>query len=442
MMKNNKEYQKLIERPMESNYYSKICSSLTSLIKNWGDNYRILSLEGHKNGNTVKSIIVEVSGQNYLQVESAPIVSQFELFPQSKHQKAIYHCSPYNDGQYSLFKEGKEIISKSEFSYEALINEVFGDGDIDIKLQKKQEVAKLLGKLMNRCILPNRLAYDVYKQSYHFLDWDETNGAEYLWFSNYFHDLKTFVDKPFPFDNYHVAKYTSLDTALMMLNSKKMRMMSVSAMNDKLEIGHLYGELCNDEASYMEDKTKINSARHRYITSFTNKIDDLTMWRLYGDDAKGVCLVFAEPYECHYYFPMDYSGKDSEICHRAKKICEELYKRGIKFTFKSLESIWQYFLKPEGFRDEQELRYLRIDNSKPDGYLVSSNGVISSYNDYLLLSDEDNLDNVFPASLECIILGPNMKNTEINRFQLEALASEKGFPLLMGVRPSTIKYYL
>ena len=239
---------------MESNLFSNICKSLADLIKNWGDNYRIIEFEGHKEGTSVKSIIVEVSGQNYLQVDSAPFISQFELSPQSKRQIAIYHCSPYEDGLYSLYKDRKEIISKSEFSYEALIHEVFGD--IDSKLQKKQEVAELLGDLMDCCILPSRLAFDVYNQSYRFLDWDETSGVEYLWFSNYFHELKTFDEKPSPFENYYVAKYTSLETALMMLNSKKMRMMSVTAMNDKLEIGHLYGKLCNEDSTYIEDKTK------------------------------------------------------------------------------------------------------------------------------------------------------------------------------------------
>ena len=78
----------------------------------------------------------------------------------------------------------------------------------------------------------------------------------------------------------------------MMLNSGKIRMMSVTAMNDKMEIGHLYGNLSCEESAYLEDKTKIHYARQRYITSFTNKIDDLTMWRLYGDNGKGGCLVF------------------------------------------------------------------------------------------------------------------------------------------------------
>ena len=416
-------------------------SKLANLIKGFGRNYNFLILEGKKkDGSTIKRIIVEVNGQNYLQVDSDTFILYFDPFPKTKFQKAIYHCSPNRDGTYALYKYGKQVISEKDFSYEILVKEVFSV--IEDKLQDRQKVVELLENLMGRCLLPCNLGYDVNEQTYHFLDWNKPYGIEYMWFSNYFRGLKNSVNQSFCLEDRHIAKYTSLDTALMMLNSGKMRMMSVTAMNDKMEIGHLYGELRNEDSAYLEDKTKIHYARQRYITSFTNKIDDLTMWRLYGDNGKGVCLVFSEPYECNYYFPVDYSGANSEICLKAKDICEELGKHGIKFTFKSLEAIWQYYLKPKGFSDEQELRYLRIDNSKPDGYSLASNGIISCYKDLSLISGEDNSEIQFPADLVGIILGPNMKNVEINKFQLEALATEKGIPLFMGVRNSSINYYI
>lgn len=425
---------------MDNVFFSEICNVLTKHINDWGENYRIVSLEGQIDGDPIKCIIVEVNGQNYLQVDSAQFISFHELFPRTKYQKAIFNCSPNKNGQYILFKNGKKVLCEKIFSCKVLLTTVFGD--IENKLQDRQKIVKLLGKLMNRCILPDELGYDVSNQTYHFIDWNKTRGTEYLWFCNYFRNLKKIVDKPFPYDNWHVAKYTSLDTALKVLNSGKMRMMSVTAMNDKLEIGHLYGELQIEDSADLENKTKVHYARQRYITSFTDKIDDLTMWRLYGDNAKGVCLVFSEPYEYDYYLPIDYSGVNSKICIKAKMICEELAKHGINFTFKSLESIWQYFLKPKGFSDEQELRCLKIDNSKPDGYSLASNGVISSYKDYSLTKDDEDPNNNFPARLQGIILGPNMKNVEINKYQLEALAFEKGLPLLMGVQCSSINYYL
>lgn len=427
---------------MVSDEFIQLQNKLESLIKSFGRNYNFLILNGEKkrDGGAIKCIIIEVNGQNYLQIDSDTFIAYHELFPRTKFQKAIYHCQPNKNGVYTLFKHGKEIINKNDFSCEALINEVFGE--IENMLQNRGKVAELLEILMGRYISPDALGYDINEQTFHFLDWNQTSGTEYLWFCNYFHGLRKFADKSVPFNNWHIAKYTSLDTALMMLNSGKIRMMSVTAMNDKMEIGHLYGKLSCEDSAYLEDKTKIHYARQRYITSFTNKIDDLTMWRLYGDNGKGVCLVFSEPHECHYYFPIDYSGIKSEICFKTKRICEELEKQGFKFTFKSLETIWQYFLKPKGFSEEEELRYLRIDNKKPDGYTLASNGVISCYRDLFLTFNEDKSENEFPAYLEGIILGPNMKNVAINKFQLEALAHEKGIPLLMGVQYSSINYYI
>ena len=347
---------------------------------------------------------------------------------------------PKQHGLYSLLNHGEVVLKETECTVEAIIEEVFGD--IEKKLQKKKDVAQLLGKLMGYYISSDEIEYDIKDKVYHFRDWSKLTGLEYLWFCNYFRNMKKSIQMNNQLEDWYFAKYTSLDTALKILNSGKMRMMSVTAMNDKLEIGHLFGKLQNEDSAYIEDKTKIYSARHRYITSFTNRIDDLTMWRLYGDNAQGVCFVFFELYECNYCFPVDYLGRDSELYIRTKRFCDELDKHGFNFTFKSLETTWQYFLKPKGFRDEQELRYLKIDNSKPDGYTLASNGVISTYKDYSLIMDYEHPENSFPASLQGIILGPNMKNAEINKFQLEALAEEKGLFLFKGVQNSSINYYL
>lgn len=129
-------------------FFTEICNVLTKHIDDWGDNYRIVSLEG-------KCIIVEVNGQNYLQVDSAQSISFHDLFPRTKHQKAIFNCSPNPNGLYSLFKNGKEVLCEKNFSCEMLITTVFGD--IENILQNRQKIVELLGNLMNRCILPDEL---------------------------------------------------------------------------------------------------------------------------------------------------------------------------------------------------------------------------------------------------------------------------------------------
>ena len=47
-----------------------------------------------------------MNGQNFLQVDSAPFILWFNLFPQTKFQKPIYHCFPDNNGNFML--SGKE----------------------------------------------------------------------------------------------------------------------------------------------------------------------------------------------------------------------------------------------------------------------------------------------------------------------------------------------
>ena len=64
--------------------------------------------------------------------------------------------------------------------------------------------------------------------------------------------------------------------------------------------------------------------------------------------------------------------------------------------------------------------------------------MLSGYKDLALFSDNDR----FPADLQGIILGPNMKNAEINKYQLETIAEENGIPLFMGIEYSTINYYI
>lgn len=426
---------------MENVLYSEITNSVTSFVAELGTNYKLVPLEGKKNdGSIVKILIVEVNGQNFLQIDSDNIIAPFMWFPKTKYQKAVYHCFPHKKEAYCLMKNKEVVLNHNELTCDEIIRIVFGD--IKTKLSNITKVSELLSKYMPVECLSKNLGYDINEQTYFIVDWEEKGGIETLFFLNYFRekfqDIQNHAIASKPYMMGHIAKYTSLETAAMILQSGKVRMMSVTAMNDKKEIGHLFCEINKKENEYLENKTKIQYAQHRYITSFTNKIDDLTMWRLYGDNGNGVCLIFSEPYECQFYLPVEYSNLKYGLLTKVNAIYEGLLKHGYKFTFKSLKTIWQYFIKPEGFITEQELRYLRIDKTKPDGYTIASNGVLSGYKDLSLFSDNAQ----FPANLQGIILGPNMKNAEINKYQLETIAEENGIPLFMGIEYSTINYYI
>lgn len=426
---------------MENVLYSEITNSVTSFVAELGTNYKLVPLEGKKNdGSIVKILIVEVNGQNFLQIDSDNIIAPFMWFPKTKYQKAVYHCFPHKKEAYCLMKNKVMVLNHNELTCDKIIRIVFGD--IKTKLSNITKVSELLRKYITVGCLSKDIGYDINEQTYFIADWEKKDGIESLFFLNYFRkqfqEIRKHAIAPKPYMIGHIAKYTSLETAAMILKSGKVRMMSVTAMNDKTEIGQLFSDINKNESEYLENKTKISFAQHRYITSFTNKIDDLTMWRLYGDNGNGVCLIFLEPQECQFYLPVEYSNLKSGLFKKINAIYEDLLKHGYKFTFKSLETVWQYFIKPEGFITEQELRYLRIDKNTPDGYTIASNGVLSGYKDLSLFSDNDQ----FPANFQGIILGPNMKNAEINKYQLETIAEENGIPLFMGIEYSTINYYI
>ena len=74
---------------MDNNLFTDIYKTLNNRIRNWGKAYCIL--QGQDNEKRNKGFIVEVNGQNYLQVDSVRFISFHELFPRTKYQIPIYH---------------------------------------------------------------------------------------------------------------------------------------------------------------------------------------------------------------------------------------------------------------------------------------------------------------------------------------------------------------
>jgi len=111
-----------------------------------------------------------------------------------------------------------------------------------------------------------------------------------------------------------IAKYTSFETLISILQSGKIRMNSIVSMNDKTETDFLEGTIRNFKEEYERDIDKYLFADKQFITSFTTRIDDLDMWRLYGDDARGVCLVFERKNKSNdKLYKIKYVSPDDEI---------------------------------------------------------------------------------------------------------------------------------
>lgn len=90
-----------------------------------------------------------------------------------------------------------------------------------------------------------------------------------------------------------VCRYTSLDSLTRIVSEQKISLCSIIGMNDRRECDYAANKIggVRDSAEAGEMLDKSNSC---FIMSCVEEKmkDDLTMWRLYEDGGKGVCLTF------------------------------------------------------------------------------------------------------------------------------------------------------
>lgn len=231
-----------------------------------------------------------------------------------------------------------------------------------------------------------------------------------------------------------IAKYTTLDTLVAVLQSGKMRMNSIVSMNDKTEIGFLEEYIRN----YKEDFDKYLFADKEFITSFTTRIDDLDMWRLYGDNARGVCMVFERiNKDSDELFNISYIAEKSDILEKIAKLQDALKDNSIRFRMNLLKK-YQHFLKLSDYSSESECR-LMVNSKKTDGWFINrDNGILTPYIEKKLVREVEE-DNIYPFRLSGIILGPASRELTANMMQILYMANQCQYSLF--VKQSKITSY-
>ena len=165
-------------------------------------------------------------------------------------------------------------------------------------------------------------------------------------------------------------RYTSSDTLYRIFASKdelKLHhsMSSLLTMNDVTEVDYANSYLLSKHVDMIDSvciEDRKNST-HTFITSFSDKEDDLTMWRLYGNNAKGVCFVYdynQANFDVLYFMlaRVSYANKDKNN-HKLDFIAELLQTSigGRRFRLNNWH-IWQHFFKPNEYEIESEIRLL------------------------------------------------------------------------------------
>lgn len=228
------------------------------------------------------------------------------------------------------------------------------------------------------------------------------------------------------------CRYTSLDSLIRMLNDGTYQMCGIVGMNDKSEVYYFNKKYLPKKQNSMsfDDCNKI------YLSSGTSLKDNLTMWRLYGDDGKGVCLVFeVKPSIDFYIAKVDYEKEDKS--HENVKLIKVLIGKGFKFEGLN---VWKHFFKPHDYSVEKEIRlmfYEHSDSSSTDDKDKNKKEWIKANGSSIVIPVKrfDMLEE-FPLTLKAIILGPKINEPDLNKVQIESMV-KKG----VTVEHSSIENY-
>ena len=256
-----------------------------------------------------------------------------------------------------------------------------------------------------------------------------------------------------------VCKYISLESLIKILDKGQFKLLGLVGMNDRTEhvyVDNYYEEKCSKKHKkncIVPGYGQVESINEKFIVSCSkdDKIDNLTLWRLYGNNAKGACLVFKIRESINFYKNMflnkisyQDNNNNDKILDFLQKVVEKIDKKlPFKFELQRL-SYWKHFFKPKEYAPESEVRLLVVGRGQSEKKAKSP----TNPNREWTLTDKDSIltpviefnlaDNSFPLELVQIILGPNCPEKDVNKKQIEDMLKSKYQKCFLSTTPVTI----
>lgn len=380
-----------------------------------------------------------------------------------KITKARYGIFVVQDDFYILDK-GNRFEIKEKINFQTLVKYLNNPSPIFLDDKFKLELEKIIFKRAIEFI-PN-------SQKEYFMNFLKNSNISEKFQFNPNSNSFGFIDKNIGLESFEnqffnhllgefkeskICRYTSLKSLFASLNNSTFRMNGLVGMNDKSEINYVDDYLNDFPITYQKlHHNTISAINKRYISSCSlqTMADNLTMWRLYGDDSKGVCLFYKVNklnLNNHTLLQkVSYSEKNGthpllDFLKWVKRDIENILE--LTFEFRKLR-YWKHFFKPNEYSIEKEVRLLVIDNDevpieKRDWVLTESHSILNPIIDIKLNHPK------FPLILNEIILGPKCPETEINKVQIEELLRFKKLDMTLiekkyfkiDVKISNIKNY-
>lgn len=239
-----------------------------------------------------------------------------------------------------------------------------------------------------------------------------------------------------------LCRFTSMSSLFRTINEKRQSMCCIVCMNDKSEINYV----SNRYASF-KNHLKNDDYNRYYILSCcdVDRTDDLTMLRLYADDAKGVCIEYSIDNEKGSYSSDFYLGcvsySNMQDYNPKLFLLDQLLTTPVGGKYLKLNhlNIWQHFFKPYEFRDEQEVRLLLFDNPNTTRQNDFEKKWILN-NEYGIVSPIVVFDlGKFPLIIKGITLGPKNHEAEINVKQIQYLINEQRIKVIKNKNKILVK---
>ena len=245
-----------------------------------------------------------------------------------------------------------------------------------------------------------------------------------------------------------LCRFTTRHNLFLLFKDGKQNMCSIVCMNDKSEETYADKKIGWDE-SWGEVHLENNNC---FILSLMpqDKSDDLTMWRLYGDDAKGVCLNYeivekqkGRKLKGDFYISCISYGESAKIHRELDFLCGVglINLNHWQFHFNRWH-IWKHFFKSFRFKDEKEVRllYLSDEKKKEEKQWIenSESGIVSKMLLFPMIPT-----NVFPLTLTNVIVGPKAPEPRKIAEQFSFIVSQEwgAYPTPILIRQSDIKEY-
>lgn len=356
----------------------------------------------------------DISFQYYIQQNS---VDEYAVICQSDYQnlqdKTIAEIQKSKPKSYTHTELLDLLRREFQTPNEKLKNTILHIAETNKKNNKA--IADFLKRIAKNIGIQQGYYYDSKNDSFSFLQTDEdklhrlflTNGARFK----------------------QVCRYCTLETLFQMLSNQNIRMYGLAGMNDKSEYKYACDCFLRGNQPTEETEDSINRTYVLSCSSIEQK-DSLEMWRLYGDDGKGVCLIFdvdkpKAPLllaKTIYEFTRERGRKQiDKRWQLLKQLTTELQDIGLPLKINNPNK-WLPFFKSGDYYYEREVRLLYEESDQDhlshNWVLNNANSIFTPYIQFNLLDKIEQETATFPLKLKGIILGPKCQEKDMNVKQI------------------------